>query len=271
MKTKKLLFGSLVVFAVFSLLFSNCKKDQKDTDTNHAGDNALAEKTFGDALEIADDAIVNNVNEFSILNACVTVTNDTTVTPHILTIKFDSLGCLGQDSRTRSGKIIVSYTGHYKDAGSTHTITFDNYFVDSNQVLGTKTVVNNGYNSSNHLTFTVHDDGQILLKGNAGTITWLADKTREFVEGESTSTRVDDVYLITGTSSGARATERTYTATTVTPLRVVLGCSFHHPVSGQINIKPDGKDERLLDYGVGDCDDVATVKIGKKFYTIKLR
>ncbi|MFA6924788.1 MAG: hypothetical protein WC223_11115 [Bacteroidales bacterium] len=281
MKTKKLLFKSLVAFAFLAILFSNCKKDQKDTDTRHADDNVLSEKTFGDVLYIADEAAANNAivsylsrsqrNEYSILNTCVTVTTDTSNSPHVLTIIFDSLGCLCQDGHSRRGKIIVSYLGHYNDSGSTHTITFDNYFVDSNQVLGTKTVINNGHNSNQHLTFSVHDDGQILLKNNAGTITWTADKTREFIEGDSTATRFDDVYFITGTASGTRGTERKYTATTITPLRVELSCHFHHPVSGQISIKPDGKDERILDYGVGDCDDVATVKIGKKTHTIKLR
>ncbi len=279
MKNKKI-FNYLMVAATVGILFSSCKKKQDDvtdTDTNAAGDHALAEGTYNDVQNIADEAASGSVtsymgsynsNEKGMLSTCAVVNNDTTVNPHLLTINFGATNCLCVDGRYRRGQINVSYVGHYRDSASTHTITFTNYFVNDNEVQGSKTVVNNGHNSAWHLTFSITVNGTIIKANNGGTVTWTSSRTREWIQGESTPTLNDDVYLVTGSASGTNAHGNAFTASITSALRRELSC--HQFVSGIVELTPSGKPTRTIDFGNGACDNQATVTINGNVYTITL-
>lgn len=273
-------FKYIMVVATVGMLFTSCRrdKDEKDTDTSSASDNALAEGTYNDVNNIADEAASGNLSSYltpspsdnkSILSACATITHDTTVTPRILTIDFGTSNCLCNDGRYRRGIINVSYSGHYRDSASTHTISFTNYYVNDNQVLGTKTVTNNGHNSAGHLSYSISVNGQIIKASGGGTITWTSTRTREWIIGESTLIWNDDVYLITGSANGSNAAGVSYSMNITSPLRKEIGC--RHLVSGQLSLTPSGKPTRYVDFGSGACDDQATVTINGNVYNITLR
>ncbi|MCW3085663.1 MAG: hypothetical protein JWP12_3029 [Bacteroidetes bacterium] len=272
----------LMIAATIGITFTACRKDKdedKDADTSAAADNALAEGTYNDVVNISDQAASGSLNTYmttenssgmeqrDFMSACATITNDTISVPHILTIDFGPTNCLCTDARSRRGQIIVSYSGHYRDAGSTHTITFNNYYVNDNKIMGTKTVLNNGLNSSGHSTFSITVNGQIQ-KAAGGTITWTSNRTREWIVGESTSTWSDDVYLITGSASGTSAAGISFTLNITSALRREIGC--RHFVSGSFALTPSGKATRYVDYGTGGCDNSATVTINGNVYNITL-
>ncbi len=278
MKTKNALKYIMVV-ATVGILFTSCRrdKDDKDTDTSSASDNALAEGTYNDVHNIADEASTGNLSSYlapasaenkAILTSCATITNDTSVIPHILTIDFGTVNCLCNDGRNRRGIINVSYSGLYRDSASTHTISFTNYYVNDNQVLGTKTVTNNGHNAAGNLSYSVVVNGQIIKASGGGTITWNSTRTREWIVGESTLPWNDDVYLITGSANGTNASGVSFNVTITSALRKELGC--RHLVSGQLTITPSGKPTRYVDFGTGACDDQATVTINGNVYNITL-
>ncbi|MBK9638931.1 MAG: hypothetical protein IPO63_14420 [Bacteroidetes bacterium] len=52
--------------------------------------------------------------------------------------------------------------GAYRDSASSHAISFDNYFVNYNQLLGTKTVTNNGRNADGKLSYSITVNGSII-------------------------------------------------------------------------------------------------------------
>jgi hypothetical protein len=279
MLTKKI-SSFLVIAAIIGTTFTACKKDKnvmdEDEDTSSAADNSLAEGNFNDVNNIADQAADGSLSSYrianagdGILSACATVTTDTAITPHVLTVDFGASNCLCKDGRYRRGKIIISYEGHYREPGHVHTITFADYFVDDNQLLGTKTVTNTGTNAAGNLAFTVHVDGKIIKANGAGTVTWKSDRTREWIAGASTPVWSDDVYLITGGASGTSASGNNFTLTILQALRKEIGC--RHFVSGQISMAPDNKAVRLIDYGNGACDNEATVTINGKSHVITLR
>jgi len=280
MRTTKNMFKYLMVAATVGMFFTSCRKDKdpKDSDTSAASDNALAEGTYNDVNNIADQASTGTMtsyltpieteNKSSLLSTCATITNDTLVTPHILTIDFGASNCMCNDGRYRRGIINVSYSGHYRDSASTHTITFTNYYVNDNQILGTKTVTNNGHNAAGNLTYSVVVNGQIIKAGGGGTINWTSNRTREWILGESTPTWSDDVYLITGSANGTNASGNSYTMTITSALRREIGC--HHFVSGTLTITPSGKPTRYVDFGAGACDNQATVTINGNVYNITL-
>ena len=125
-----------------------------------------------------------------------------------------------------------------------------------------------GYNEAGNLWFTIEVQGLITLAGNGATISWNASKEREWVEGSNTWNRWDDVYHITGTANGVRVSGKSWTKEIIIPLRRELVCRFF--VSGSVEIIPEGRPARLLDYGDGQCDNLATVTINGRTYTIHL-
>jgi hypothetical protein len=273
----------LVVVATVGILLNSCKKekdeDPLDTDTTTAGDNALAEGYFNDANSISDQAAAGNLTSFisgnpneseerDMMSSCALITHDTTSSPRTITINFGPSNCLCNDGRYRRGVINVSYTGHYRDSLSTHTITFTNYYVNDNQVTGSKTVTNNGRNNAGNLTFTISVNGSVIKANNGGTVTWVSNRTREWIAGDNTLIWADDVYLISGTASGTNSAGSSYTANITAALKIKLSCKWI--VSGQMDLTPAGKAVRTINWGNGDCDDDATVAINGNTYNINL-
>jgi hypothetical protein len=281
MKTNRFFFRALILVSASTLLFAGCKKNEEDNDTSVAGDNAFAESTFNDVVNIADEAgrsgSLSNYrvgDQDGILTSCATITFDSlnTADQDTIHINFGSSNCTGNDGRQRRGEIIVYYSGHYRDSASVHTIGFNNYYVNDNQVLGTKTVTNLGHNSAGHLVYDINVAGQIVLANNGGTVTWNSQRQREWTQGESTLLWSDDVYSVTGTASGTGANGHNFTVNITSPLirNMSIGCRRHF-VQGTFDLTPDNKPVRTVDFGTGTCDDVATVAIGTHTYTIHLR
>jgi hypothetical protein len=281
MNTSKIIFRSAFIFATAAVLFTSCRRDEEDNDTSASSDNALAEATYSDVTNIADEAgrtggLTNYRvgDDAGILSACATVTFDSlnTIDQDTITVNFGTTNCTGNDGRNRRGKIIIMYSGRYRDSASTHTVTFDNYFVNDNQVLGTKTITNLGHNSAGHLVYSIDVNGQIILANNGGTITWTSQRQREWISGEATISWADDMYSITGNASGTGASGNSYTANITSPLirNMALGCRRHF-VQGVVELTPSNKPMRTIDFGSGACDDIATVTINNNVYTIHLR
>jgi len=267
-----------MIIGVVSLTTS-CKKDEQHVadDTSISADDALAEGIYANATNIADEAYNNEVgglkssNETNIfLSGCATVTLDTTVMPRVLTIDFGDSNCLCQDGRERRGKIIVTFTGRYRMPGTVITYGFDDYYVNDHNVDGTKVITNMGLNENNNLYYSIEVVGVITKPNNGGTLSWNSSREREWVEGVFTiHNRWDDVYLITGTADGIRPNGQTWERNIVNPLRIQLSCRWI--VSGTMEIQPEGLPLRILDFGNGECDNIATVLVNGVTYTIFLR
>lgn len=273
---KKYLLKSLFLAALAAITLSSCKKEKEepDKDTSAAEDNALFEKTYNDASDIADQAAISGSlsgyridDNSSALSHCAAITHDTVSNPHVLTIDFGSTNCLGHDGRYRRGQIIISYTGGYRDSGHVHTITFNNYYVNNYHVEGSKTVTNMGHNSSGHLYFNIQVNG-LITSPNGPQRSWTSSRQREWIQGESTLSWGDDIYLITGSASGTSFAGKAFSVTILTPLRVELSCRYI--VSGSFRLTIQDKPDRTLDYGSGSCDAYATVTINNQTYNIVL-
>jgi hypothetical protein len=281
MKTNPLIKGSLILATAAAFLFTGCRREEEDTDTSASGDQALAESTFNDVTNISDEAgysgTVSNYrvgNSEGILTSCATVSFDSLNVndQDTIHINFGTTNCTGNDGRERRGEILVYYMGRYRDSASVHTITFNNYYVNDNQVLGTKTVTNLGHNSAGHLVYDIDVNGSVILANNGGTVTWTSQRLREWTTGEGTMIWSDDMYSITGSASGTGANGTSYTMQITSPLirNMALGCRRHF-VQGTFQLTPSNKPMRTVDFGTGACDDIATVTINNNTYTIHLR
>ncbi|MFK5856824.1 MAG: hypothetical protein QM503_11880 [Bacteroidota bacterium] len=277
MKKLNLIIALFVIAGIVSLT-SSCKKDDQQVidDTSAAADDAFAEGIYTNATSIADEAYANGAGGLKagdetsqFLSGCATVTLDTTVMPRVLTIDFGDTNCLCRDGRYRRGKILVSFTGRYRVPGTVITYGFDEYHVNDNHVDGTKVITNMGPNDAGNLYYSIEIVGVIYRANDGGTISWNSSREREWVEGADTWIRMDDVYLITGTADGIRANGLTWEREIINPLRVELSCRWI--VSGTVEIQPENLPLRILDYGSGECDNIATVLVNGVTYTIFLR
>lgn len=272
MKTKSFLSGIFFLILVIAVL-SSCKK-RRESYRDTSADNALAESLFNDINNQVDDAVKSNpqANGRVAGGYCPVITitpADTTTFPKTITIDFGS-GCVGYGGRTKAGKIICTLTGRYRSPGTTINVTLDNYSVNGNKVEGSKTITNSGRNASGNLVYTIEVANAKIIS-EEGTITWNSSRQREWIAGENTPypNFSDDVYLITGNANGTNRHGDKFTVEITKALRVELNCK--NIVSGTIKLKPEKLPERELDYGDGTCDDIATLKIRNKTYTIKLR
>ena len=275
MKNSQLLIISLLILGL-SLMITSCNKDEEevvnDNSTVYSAD-AVAESLFEDVSQVSDEAYALKTTEKkstnSVISECAIITISLTDSPYTMTIDFGSTNCLCNDGRYRRGIINVSFTGAYREQGTIITYTFDNYFVDNNQVEGTKTVTNMGLNNNGNIYYDIQVTGFIHLANNEGIITWDASKEREWIEGSETILNLsDDVYLITGSVNGIRPGGKTWTREITTPLRVEIGCRWI--VSGTMEITPEDETTITLDWGDGDCDNIATVIVYGVTYTIFL-
>ncbi|HEY2727070.1 MAG TPA: hypothetical protein VGI61_07860, partial [Parafilimonas sp.] len=198
------------LFTIYSCTKNN-SSNNTDNETQSAADNSFAESTNDDVTTIStqseDDGVTGSFGDSTygyLLSPCANVSIDNISNPHRLIIDFGTANCLCLDGKYRRGKILVAYTGLYRDSGSTHTISFDNYYVNNYKVDGTQTVINNGLNIGGNITFSIQVNSTITdTSGN--TLTYTSERTREWVAGEGTNGILgwhDDVYSITGTASG---------------------------------------------------------------------
>lgn len=271
-QTWKLGLFALALTGSMYLISCNRNGNNTDKDTETASDNSLGEFIYDDVNNIADDAsgkkTGDNLGNYKTASNCATVTHDTLSSPKLITVDFGTTNCLCNDGRYRRGKVLVSYTGKYKDSGSVRTITFDNYYVNNNKVLGSRTVSNMGHNANNQTYFNIAVNGLIIKANTLDSVIWNSNRVRTWIQGEGTPTWADDVYEITGSGNGQRANGNTWTMNIIQPLVRDLSCNWIS--AGTMELQPTGKALRTIDFGNGACDNEATVTINGNVYTITM-
>lgn len=283
MKTKQFTLGLALAALVSASIFSSCRKkeiEEKDNDTISAKDQSFASSTVNDMTSISDEAGKGNSTTTSsfktaesnaILSSCSVITYDTLAAAKTITVNFGTSNCLCNDGRNRRGSLIINFTGRYRDSNTVITVTPQNYFVNDNQVTGSKTITNKGHNAANHLVYEINANITIIKASGAGTITWQSTRQREWITGESTLTWADDVYSITGSANGTTSNGNSFSSVITSPLirNMAFGCRRHF-TQGMLEHTPSGKATRYINFGNGTCDDQATVTINGNTYNITL-
>jgi len=272
MKTRRIIYILSLVLAA-SFFFVACQKDDvktgiTDEDVAKAEDDALTEAVFDDIMNSVDNAvnIVDNwiwgggLKSATVSDTCPSVTvdhPDSTWWPKVITIDYGDTECEGFYGQTRKGKIIITIDKRYRTPGSVKTVVLENYYINGIHVEGTKTVTNNGLNNNGNLTFTIELVNGRITTPDTIVITREFTRTREWVTGDDTWNRWDDVYFITGSASGTNFKGESYTRTILTALEWATSCRFIK--SGSIEIQVGEKSPIVIDYGDGVCDNKATV------------
>jgi hypothetical protein len=304
MKTTKWITGGFSALLLMSLTVSSCKKTTNTSptseETTSSADNSLAEHTVSDMTEMAAQSSDGSSGLSSYRLApgydailglgCATVTYDTI--NKIVTLTFSaSSTCL--DGKTRSGQIIINYSGsavgarHYRDPGFSCSVTTNHYVVDGNQVNIVNKVITNttpvGFNpASTNETWSINADVSIV-KSSGGTFTWNCNRTKTLLNTSDTSIYHGAARPITwsrarvgqmGSANGNTAAGTAFTASITNQLiRDFGGCNIsgQRPfIQGTIQFTPSGHPTRTIDYGNGTCDLIYTVTVNGVTYTFTL-
>jgi hypothetical protein len=283
---KSLLRNGAVIIAATLLTLAACKRNDTtnttpaltnaDDNGGYASDNAKMESNSSDAISIADVATKtggagNLRTTETTVGGCASVYDSVSSGDSFLVINFGPTDCTCRDYKIRRGEIIVHYSGRYKDSSSIRVITFRNYFVDDNQLSGIKTVQNMGKNGSGQVYYRVTVNDTLNLGPGNGEITWSGNRTRTWLAGYGSSTWSDDKYLIGGTTTLIRASGNSFTFAidSSNQLQVASGCPYVE--AGVVTITGTTlSTPRILNYGTGACDALATLTIGAHTYNITL-
>ncbi|MEM6772745.1 MAG: hypothetical protein AAF597_19360 [Bacteroidota bacterium] len=280
-------FSKLCLVTLTIALFAvSCQKDEPETPNLSPEEQAIAEAQEFLQASALMESIFNSADEESRQqpdlngfqgegpevaprNNCPVVTVTTTpqtIFPAVMTLDYGP-GCTAAGGIQRSGQVIVTFDGLLFQEGQTFTIDLVNYTENDNAVAGRFIATNLGEDASGFPTISTSiENGQVAF-ANGNTFSYDSQVIRKLVEGKDTNFFTDglagifdDVWTYEGTASGV-SNGNNYQFTTPNPVREPLDCVW--PTAGNLALSLPGFNFDVdLDYGNGDCDNVATLTAG---------
>ena len=270
MKRQKLTFG-IIALALFGLVLTSCNESDtiqeelstEEIDLKAAETEAEIDKVSDESSAIIEEAYL--MEEFPITKSnvtdrylpdCVTITVVIVQNMKTVTLDFGE-GCELRNGNFVSGKIIMTYERDPEAASKMITYSFEGFYFNRKNVEGGGSILRDRSNENGNPQSTKTFDV---------TVTWpdglfaskIGEKVREMIEGQSTTAWGDNVFLITGNWTFTRRNGNVLSAKIIKELRRELACKFL--VSGTIELSKN-LDTAILDYGDGECDDLATVSV----------
>lgn len=272
-------FIKILAVSLTFLAFNSCQKSDMATPIDQVVlslQETQSEELLADIDLIVDEAVDANSSQLKsatitntvYLTECPTVTINNAVSPKVLTIDFGT-SCTGKDGKIRSGKIIVT-SESFTTFPSIRNKTFENYMVDGKKIQGSiiKTISKDQVN--NIRTATIKENITIIFPGTEGTATRKASLTRQYQRGVI-GTAADNKIVSWGTVEFTRISGVKVTKTVTESKPLVYSVPCHHIVSGIVTVTTSINTSWSLDYGNGDCDNLATLTNGDKTKEIKIR
>jgi hypothetical protein len=247
----KQLFSVLLI----TVFLFGCKTDEKEVYTQSIKDQSFAEVITMDVIEevltITPTYVING-EYVSDTNIIITSTPIISSPSYPKTISIDyGNGIVGPDGKTRKGIIKVLI-----NSGTVLTenlkINFDDYIAEGNTVYGSLTATY--ANSNNTLSYNVSISGTGLTFVSAnGTMKWSGDFLITRASGESSPNIKDDIFKLSGSTTGVDFSGTSYVVSTETDHTIDFNCN-NIITGGTSKIIPNGKGVHDVDYGSGNCD-----------------
>ena len=231
-----------------------------------------------DAAGFQTVSAAQNVNGIAAIDSGkVVITVDKTgitVFPKKICVDFGT-GVVDKRGNTLKGKIYVTISNRMGVTGSTRKLEYYEFFINDNQLKGSKTVTYLGSNrqvTDNVVTETPSWSISVkdtIVRTDGTKLIWNSERVRTRISNNATPLLYwDDVYSITGTANGVNAKGTAYTVEITKPLILKGGWKFF--VEGTVLTTSD-KRTAVLDYGNGDKDAKATLTINGVTKDINLR
>ena len=288
----RILVKPLTAFAVCMTIFFSCKKDNNSSTDNTSSGNdsaltmstsaAAADNLFNDTYDVLALTTTNNsylgrvavnglrADGVDSVPGCTTITvtpADASTYPKTVVVDFGT-GCTGWYGVTRSGSITYTFSGKFKNPGTTVTGVFNNYKVNGYKLEGNYSITNNSSVSNGILFNSSVANGKVTYPNGTTWYTYSGTKTVKQTGGLLSTNYNDYVFAITGAHSYASWTGKTLTDSITTALVKQATCKYIS--AGVVAFTYNGNINGTLDYGSGSCDSLATITIGSVNKTIGL-
>ncbi len=260
------------------------KLQYTEDDSESVQNEAVSSAYFEDVVDISSTAVstpsesrggrrILTIADVRLSCATITLDVDSLSTFHhpIGTITIDfGMGCADQRGSTRSGKIIVNYSGRRFLPNSVTTTELDGYKINGVALAGTHTV--------KYIASSTEDDPMDSITLTNGTLTWPDGKaaTRESVvwrEWIRTAGASTDLWYVTGEAGGTNRNGKIFAAEITEKLTIQKICMAGHPKalpsSGKEMLIVGNKDI-AIDFGSGSCDQMVTISIKGKSTQVDL-
>lgn len=261
---KRILYSSLLfVSASVALTFNSCKKEEPDTETQSAIDNSVCEGEFTGRMGM--------INNFAIKEQGVKSAGQPTISfvpadtldgfPITMYIDYGTTGITDPvDGKTRKGMVTAKFDRSWDTLGCNVTVKLIGYYVKT--ATGTN-FVNYACDSImiSHPSAYTYNNKIIGGECHAASwdLEWACDRTLTQTAGMGDTLLTNDVYQFTGNAQGKTREGKNYTVNVISPVTKSMSCTWIQ--SGKIEITPEGKATRTVDYGPNICDDQATLTI----------
>ncbi|MBI5371833.1 MAG: hypothetical protein HZA79_07385 [Sphingobacteriales bacterium] len=284
-------------FLFTTLIISSCQKeksqtaqDQEQVEASRVSGESESEAesvfngVFDDAMGVNEEVALGGTGVFGRPNVCPVVTvvrlNAPNPFPVRIIMDFGVNGCTGPDGHLRRGKVITEYTNRLLVPGASATTVFDGFYVDSLKVEGTHKITNISTVSSTNIPvdrkFRVLILQAKLTRPNGNFIAWSSEKTITQVEGLGTVLPMDDIFKIEGASHGQVKRGNllvSFNSSIQEPLVKRFNCRWI--VRGvvktvRLNSSTNSPWVAVLNFGNGNCDNLAVITINGVSYQITL-
>lgn len=169
------------------------------------------------------------------------------------------MGMQLNNGRVISGSMIINTSEEPNGNGFIRQITYDNFFADSMSITGMTSMYISGFNH-NGGKHNLTEDLMITLPDGT-TIQRESEIMREWIAGSETNfDQTDDVMQITGyvlNTVSENGIETVYRKDILEPMVKSTNCRYFS--QGIVELSVNGNVIATLDYGKGDCDDVASL------------
>jgi len=282
---KKRMLPAILVFAAgFAFFGTSC------TNENNVATDASLTTTATDEAQAASlsDAVVSNVDtyvntiadngytgalfvksEVEVAGPTITIDKKDSVNfPKVITIDFGTTGFIDGRGDTIKGKIIITVSDRIWKSGATKAIKLVDFYVNGNNIKGSKSIVNNGLNAAKNPSYTT-TVSDTIIRVDKSTIIRNATRTRERIDNNGTPKIFwDDKFSITGSTTGVNAKGVAYSVDITSPLIIYNNYPFF--VKGTVTTTTQTR-TAVLDYGDGTKDNKATLTINGVIKNIILR
>jgi hypothetical protein len=194
------------------------------------------------------------------------------VYPHVKIVDFGN-GCTSADGITRKGKKLITVYADWRTAAAGTLIseaTFSDFYIDDVNVTGNvKTYIDTAA-MPEPLALKIVST-KTLTSNNGDVLTFTATNYWLQTQGSTTSSNQDNVFQITGTASGNEMLDGSTMvlwSSDTDPMHPVIkkgDCDFRSQgaLQVQLQIQSGGISNftEYLDYGNGDCDNIASLSI----------
>ena len=243
---------------ITSIMFS-CQDDNllENLDQNNLQacyDYALIEKTIVDIEREIEHAFISTQTTKNLPNY-ISLNNDTS-NQDTLIINFgeDNFLHLGHIKR---GEIIIIYNKFLYDNGANISTTFTDFYINNNLVQGNIVLSNIGFNENENLEFSL-EINNLSLNTENGIINLSGNYNKEMVEGFSTQYQyLDNIFHVSGNATGNSVNNNSFNINISDSIIYNLSCfqtSSCIITKGLTQVNPSIYDQRILDYGNGNCD-----------------